>query len=78
MESWIFDYRLLLIFSLAVALIAYFFTRLSSKGTYFFDHRSKVDQDKALLKKLLEEFGLEIPSELSESKSAGVKSIETP
>ncbi len=39
--------------------------------------KKKADEDKALLKKLLEGFGLEIPPELIEQDNPIIKSIKT-
>ena len=40
---------------------------------FFNDSRKKVDDNKALLKQLLERFGLDIPSELQEPETKVVK-----
>ncbi len=40
------------------------------------DPRRKIEQDKILLKELLEGFGLEIPAELEESEGTVVKSLD--
>ncbi len=46
---------------------------------YFFnDSRKKANDDKALLKQLLDGFGLDIPSELQEPETKVIKSIKTP
>ncbi len=42
------------------------------------DPKKKAQEDKALLKELLESFGLEIPAELEDSEGTVMKSIEGP
>ncbi len=42
------------------------------------DPRKKAEEDKALLKQLLEGFGLEIPPELHETEAKVIKSIKVP
>tara|TARA_Y100001968_G_scaffold324402_1_gene363649 strand:+ start:513 stop:746 length:234 start_codon:yes stop_codon:yes gene_type:complete len=49
---------------------------LASK--YFSRGSKTIDQEKLLLKQLLEGFGLEIPSELKELEPTVVKSIKSP
>ena len=52
---------------------------LAFLSKYFFnDSRKKIDDDKALLKQLLEGFGLDVPSELREPESKVIKSIKMP
>ena len=41
------------------------------------DPKKKAEEDKTLLKKLLKEFDLEIPTELQEIKGTVIKSIKT-
>ena len=43
----------------------------------FTDPKKKMEDDKVLLRKLLEGFGLDIPSELQEQESNFIKSIKT-
>ena len=40
--------------------------------------RKKVDSDRVLLRKLLEGFGLDIPSELKDQESKVIRTIKTP
>ena len=47
------------------------------RQTYKKDPNKKIEEDKALLKKLLDDFGLEIPSELEEAHSSAIKSVKT-
>ena len=42
------------------------------------DPKKKEQEDKALLKELLEGFGLEVPSELNEPERTLIKPIKTP
>ena len=42
------------------------------------DTKKKAEEDKVLLRKLLEGFGLELPSELKEPEVTVIKSIKTP
>ena len=58
---------------------------VASIATVFFiakqlsnEPHKKAEADKALLKELLEGFGLEVPSELQDEKAAVVKSIKLP
>ena len=52
---------------------------LAFLSKYFLnDSRKKANDDKALLKQLLEDFGLDIPSELQDPESKVIKSIKTP
>ncbi len=44
----------------------------------FTDSKKKSADDKALLKELLEGFGLEVPAELKESEITVIKPIKTP
>ena len=41
------------------------------------DPRKKAEEDKALLKELLEGFGLEVPAELKKPGDSLIKSIKT-
>ena len=42
------------------------------------DPKKKAEEDKALLKELLEGFGLEIPAELQDQEATVIKSIKSP
>ena len=42
------------------------------------DPKKKAQGDRALLKELLEGFGLEVPAELNEPEGTVIKTIETP
>ncbi len=76
MESWLSPlYVFPFGFVLSVFLCAGW---LLSTKQIFNDPKKKTEEDKELLKKLLEGFGLEIPTELQETQSPVIKTIKSP
>ena len=77
MGIWISDLKFWVVGIAALTFVFYLIFNIISKQTLQ-DPSKKAVQDKALLKKLLEDFGLEIPSELKDVKASMVKPIKTP
>ena len=76
MERWL--SQLLFCFFLVSLLSAFVGIGWLLTKQIFKNPNQKADEDKALLKKLLEDFGLDIPSELDEAHSSVIKSVKTP
>ena len=77
MEFWLSQIPL----GLAVVVLIGSFSAIAAKVALFSRQATKgektAEQNKVLLKQLLEGFGLEVPAELNEPESAVVKSIKT-
>ena len=76
MEGWLYQLLIVgLLGSIAVALVlgGFFWAKQLAN-----DPKKKAVADKALLKELLEGFGLEVPAELNEHEGNVIKSIKAP
>ncbi len=76
MDSWTYQLTSLGILTLLLGVLVLGLTFAVKRG--FNDPKKKTALNKALLKELLERFGLELPSELKEEESNVINSIKAP